>query len=88
MKDKLIVCLNASKMLDSARGQQVDIRELVSKVPSLNILAGDPNTALSVEVEHRYAGALRRSVEGVCTVGEDTDFDLLDGGKTGRSFTR
>jgi hypothetical protein len=79
MKDKLIVCLNASKMLESSRGKKrFDIGQMVRSVPSLTILSGDPNLALSVEIDHQYAADLRQSVQGVCTVGPDTEFDLLD----------
>jgi formate-dependent phosphoribosylglycinamide formyltransferase (GAR transformylase) len=78
MKDKLVVCLNAARMIESAQGSaQYDIRAMVKSVPSLTILSGDPSLAVRVEVDQQYTNYLRSAVQDFCTVGPTVEFKLF-----------
>jgi hypothetical protein len=59
-------------------GETIDISKLISKVPTAEVLAGDPACSVQVRVAPQYTERLKSAVAGLCLVDGYTDLDLYE----------
>jgi hypothetical protein len=70
----------AETLLDEAFGsaRKHDLMQFVSSVPTVKYVSGNPEFSVRVAIDAAHIGALRKAVEGRCTISEYTDLDLLE----------
>ena len=59
-----------------AASPDINILKLLAKVPTAEVLSGDPMVALRVRVDAKQQKKLRAAVQGFCIVDEYADLDL------------
>jgi len=71
----LLITLNLDQMRRrAARKRTVDIGRLISRIPTINVISGNPKMSLCVQVDEKHEGELRSAVESKCTVSSYKEF--------------
>lgn len=76
---ELTLTLNPERLRETAAGHRFDIVGLLrAAVPSVRLVAGNVQYAVTVALDPREEVALRKAIEGFCTVAPRTFVELFD----------